>query len=64
MGVGEKGNAKRVMELLLQLNHQHEKQVSIIGLHQGSSLSPYLFALVVDELNSHIKDDSPWCMQI
>ena len=33
-----------------------------VGLHQGSSLSPYLFALVMDELTRHIQDDIPWCM--
>ena len=33
-----------------------------IGLHQGSILSPYLFALVMDELTMHIQDDIPWCM--
>ena len=32
------------------------------GLHQGSSLSPYLFALVIDELTGQIQDDVPWCM--
>ena len=32
------------------------------GLHQGSSLSPYLFALVMDELTGDIQDDIPWCM--
>ena len=30
-----------------------------IGLHQGSALSPYLFALVMDEV---IQGDIPWCM--
>ena len=33
-----------------------------VGLHQGSVLSPYLFALVMDELTMHIQDDIPWCM--
>ena len=33
-----------------------------IGLHQGSALSLYLFALVMDELTKHIQDDIPWCM--
>ncbi|KAM2622784.1 hypothetical protein TB2_027370 [Malus domestica] len=33
-----------------------------VGLHQGSSLSPYLFTLVMDELTGHIQDDIPWCM--
>ncbi|KAM2034229.1 hypothetical protein ACFX16_037466 [Malus domestica] len=33
-----------------------------VGLHQDSSLSPYLFALVMDELTGHIHDHIPWCM--
>ena len=33
-----------------------------IGLHQGSSLSPYLFTLVVDVLTQHIQDPVPKCM--
>jgi len=31
-------------------------------LHQGSTLSPYLFALVMDELTKHIQTKLPWCM--
>src|SRR4029450_2942072 len=34
----------------------------IVGLHQGSALSPYLFALIMDELTRYIQDDIPWCM--
>ena len=33
-----------------------------VGLHQGSALSPYLFALVMDELTRHLQEDVPWCM--
>jgi hypothetical protein len=33
-----------------------------IGLHQGSALSPYLFALVMDEVTRDIQDDIPWCI--
>ena len=30
-----------------------------VGLHQGSTLSPYLFALAMDELTRNIQDDIP-----
>jgi hypothetical protein len=33
-----------------------------IGLHQGSALSPYLFALVIDEVTRDIEGGIPWCM--
>ena len=33
-----------------------------IGLHQGSALSPLLFAIVMDELTRHIQTEVPWCM--
>jgi hypothetical protein len=33
-----------------------------IGRHQGSTLSPYLFALVMDEVTRDIQGDIPWCM--
>jgi hypothetical protein len=33
-----------------------------IGLHQGLTLSPYLFALVIYEVTRDIQGDIPWCM--
>ena len=33
-----------------------------IGLHQGSALSPFLFAIVMDELTRVIRDEISWCM--
>jgi hypothetical protein len=33
-----------------------------IGLHQGSTLSPYLFALVMDEVTRDVQGGIRWCM--
>ena len=33
-----------------------------VGLHQGSSLSSYLFDLVMDVLGRVIDEQPPWCM--
>jgi hypothetical protein len=33
-----------------------------IGLHQGSALSPYIFALVMDAVTRDIQGEIPWCM--
>ena len=33
-----------------------------IRLHQGSALSPFLFATVMDELTRAIQVEKPWCM--
>lgn len=33
-----------------------------VGLHQGSSVSPCLFNLIMDVLARGIKDEPPWCM--
>ncbi|KAL0924766.1 hypothetical protein M5K25_005623 [Dendrobium thyrsiflorum] len=35
-----------------------------IGLHQGSALCPYLFALVMDVLTRHLQEVVPWCMLV
>ena len=32
-----------------------------IGLHQGSALSLFLFAIVMDGLTRAIQDEIPWC---
>ncbi|KAK3570316.1 hypothetical protein QTP86_017172 [Hemibagrus guttatus] len=33
-----------------------------VGLHQGSSLSPFLFAIVMDQLSEDVRQESPWTM--
>ncbi|KAK3543603.1 hypothetical protein QTP70_023951 [Hemibagrus guttatus] len=33
-----------------------------VGLHQGSALSPFLFALVMDQLSEEVRQESPWTM--
>ena len=33
-----------------------------VGLHQGSSLSLYLFDIILDMMGRSIKEQPPWCM--
>ncbi|KAK3560504.1 hypothetical protein QTP86_009647 [Hemibagrus guttatus] len=33
-----------------------------VGLHQGSALSPFLFAVVMDQLPEEVRQESPWTM--
>ena len=33
-----------------------------VGLHQGSALSPFLFAITMDLLTENIRKDVPWDM--
>ena len=33
-----------------------------VGLYQEFATSPYLFALVMDELTRHMQDEVPWYM--
>ncbi|KAK3558849.1 hypothetical protein QTP86_030444, partial [Hemibagrus guttatus] len=33
-----------------------------VGLHQGSALSPFLFAIVMDKLSEEVRQESPWTM--
>ncbi|KAK3547951.1 hypothetical protein QTP70_001318 [Hemibagrus guttatus] len=33
-----------------------------VGLHQGLALSPFLFAIVIDQLSEEVRQESPWKM--
>ena len=33
-----------------------------VRLHQGSALSPFLFAIIMDKLTKDIRKDTPWAM--
>ncbi|KAK3526888.1 hypothetical protein QTP86_003606 [Hemibagrus guttatus] len=33
-----------------------------VGLHQGSALSPFLFAIVMDQLSEEVRQECPWTM--
>ena len=33
-----------------------------VGLHQGSALSPFLYAIIMDKLTEDIRKDAPWDM--
>ena len=33
-----------------------------VGLHQGSALSPFLFAVIMDRLTDEVKREPPWTM--
>ena len=33
-----------------------------VGLHQGSALSPFLFAVIMDKVTEDIRKDAPWDM--
>ena len=34
-----------------------------VGLHQGSALSPFLFAVIMDRLMDEVRREPPWTMQ-
>ena len=68
VGFRKKGVTKRYIKLVKDMYDRAINIVKItigetsefpiiVGLHQGSALSPYFFALVIDELTKYIQDD-------
>ena len=35
-----------------------------VGLHQGSALSPCLFAMVMDRMTDEIREEAPWTLHV
>ena len=33
-----------------------------LGLHQGSTLSPFIFTVIMEEISKSIWETVPWCM--
>ncbi|KAK3569543.1 hypothetical protein QTP86_034825 [Hemibagrus guttatus] len=52
------------VEFLTSLfNRVLEKEFKVeVGLRQGSALSPFLFAMVMDQLSEEVRQESPWTM--
>lgn len=53
---------------IVDLQHASELQLVTesfpveIGLHQGSALISYLFALIMDDIYCETQEGTPWCM--
>ena len=67
-GVPE-GYVKMIQDMYEGVNTRVRSSVGMIedftvkvGLHQGSSLSPYLFDAIMDEMTKEVKDTPPWYM--
>ena len=53
------GSCKTVVRCAMGVTEEFKVEV---GLHQGSALSPFLFAMVMDRLTDEVRQESPWTM--
>ena len=53
----------KIWERVIDRRLREETTITVrVGLHQGSSLSPYLFDMILDVMGRGIKEQPPWCM--
>ena len=60
--VGARDMYTNVVTSVRAVDSENDTFPITIGLHQGSTLSPYIFDLVMDEVTKDIQGDIPWCM--
>ncbi|KAK3511524.1 hypothetical protein QTP70_008976 [Hemibagrus guttatus] len=72
-GVAESGVAEKYVRVVQDMYERSRTVVRCavgqteefkveVGLHQGSALSPFLFAIVMDQLSEEVRQESPWTM--
>ena len=68
------GIAKKYLRLVQDMYEKSETAMSCavgttesfkvkVGLHQGSALSPFLFAMIMDRLTDEVRREPPWTLR-
>ena len=71
--ISKSGIAKKYVRLVQDMYEESETVVRCaagtaesfkvkVGLHQGSALSPFLFAVIMDRLTDEVRREPPWTM--
>ena len=55
-------HARRVSDPSLTRGSRTGVSEIAVGLHQGSALSPFLFAIIIDCLTQEVQREAPWDM--